>query len=308
MEHRKKQKVSGSVIDRDMVISGDVTFQGQMVINGTIEGTLTGDKVVLGSEGVLDGEVQLQELDCNGIARGMIGADRVRVNRTAEVVGTIAARELDMSPGAVFVGDMKIGGHSGKKVEVNRRKIPAVPEQQKRPEDDPPVVQVERAATSEEGSVLDGLTAALVGGSSLVMVISDDEDGRRALCKELQKGLAESFNQLCIHEPTGSFREILRRISKGFEIELTDYSDQDVMIRDLTSAMSGSGRYLLIVENVEKMYPATLERVVRYLVGEEGRDEIMTKMVLFGNGELQKMMGLEESNFFVRDPDCIFEL
>ena len=305
MDSGKKQKKSGSVIGHDMVIIGDVSFKGHLAVDGEIKGTLVGEYVELAKSGTLDGEINLTELNCSGNARGVVSAQRVELKKSADVSGIIKAGTLEMAAGSVFVGELKISPDRSAQV----AQAPSIaPESkavsgggQKKNNHAP-------AGAVNESSALDGLVDALKGGSSLVMVISENSEVRKAFYGDLQTRLQGRYHQFVIEEPTGSFREMLVSVAKGFKVELTDYGNQESIIKDLSTFMTDSGNYLIIMDNVEKMYPATLERMIQYLVGDEHQGAALTKIVLVGGIELQKMMGFEDSKFLTREPDCIFEL
>lgn len=307
-------KAPDSIIAAEMSIDGDVAFAGSIVINGRISGMVKGEKAKLGDSGIIDGDVVLKEFDCGGRVKGSVSAERLWMRKGSEIEGTIFAREFDMVPGAMFNGDMKVGQvPDAAPVSQTRGSVgsaaPADSSEKKRVIV-PAGADHEKAVLDGEAdaSIVDGLAGALSGGSSVIMVVSRETESRRQVCDELRDRLKDRYAQVFIDEPTGSFGEMLLRVARGFGIDLTDYSDQEVMLGDLAASMSGSGRYLLVLDNVERMYPATLERMIRYLAADENGENEMTKLVLFGSPDLKKMLDFGDSSVFTREPDCVFEL
>ena len=314
---KENNKAPDSIIAEDMSIDGDVAFSGSIVINGQVSGMVKGDQAKLGDSGVIAGDVVLKDFDCGGKVKGSVSSRRLRMRKGSTVEGTISAHEFEMASGAVFSGQMKVGPTSdqtpvpptGGGGETGSAADSAL--------DNPTVISagadhkkaaLENEAAEAEGSIVDGLASALHGGSSVIMVVSGEPESRRQVCKELTDRLTGAYEQLFIDEPTGSFAEMLLRVAKGFGIDLTDYSDQDVMISDLAASMSGTDKYLLVLDNVERMYPATLERMIRYLAADENGENELTKLVLFGSTDLKKMLDFGDSTVFTREPDCVFEL
>ena len=297
-----------------MSIDGDISFSGTIVIDGQVNGSVKGNQLKMGDSGMIAGDVIVKDFDCGGKVRGVVSSQQLRMRKGSEIEGAIFARELEMVPGALVNGEMRIGPDQ----EYNRTppvggsvglSVSADTSAEK-----PGVVIGDtdsEDATSDydevqtESSIVDGLAGALDGGSSVIMVVSEEADSRRLVYRDLKKRLGARYEQLFIEEPTGSFGEMLVRVAKGFGIELSDLSDQEVMIRDLSASMSGSGRNILVLDNVERMYPATLERMIQYLAADENGENELTKLLLFGSTDLKKMLDFGDSSIFTREPDCV---
>jgi cytoskeletal protein CcmA (bactofilin family) len=91
-----------------MVITGDVTFQGHLVVEGSIDGSLTGDHATLGSGGQLKGSVDVEKLECHGTLHGQITSSHLTLSSKAHVQGTITANELEMASGATLSGEIVV--------------------------------------------------------------------------------------------------------------------------------------------------------------------------------------------------------
>ncbi|PIE64919.1 MAG: hypothetical protein CSA26_06185 [Desulfobacterales bacterium] len=297
MDADKKNNTSGSVITSDMTITGDVLFKGSLRVDGQIDGSIQGEQLFLGSNGMLDSDINVDTFNCQGSLQGNVTATHIVVEKTARIMGTIEAKDLDMAPEAVFTGVMKIG---------------SIPDPERKNESPARSKKTETASIntkiSLESSVFEGLIAALSGGSSLIMIISDDKHERNSLCDTLRDHFVPNSPTVILDKPTGSFKEIMMSIASGYGIELTDCLEQEAMVKDLSLAMDDPARFLLIVNNVETMYPATLERMLRYFAGDENGNKPLVRLVLCGGYELKKMMLPGQSRFFVRDPDCTLEL
>lgn len=104
----KNRLLQGSVIAAEMVIIGDVTFQGHLAVEGSIDGSLTGDQATLGAGGQLKGSVNVEKLECHGTLQGQIISSHLKLSSKARVQGTITANELEMASGATLLGEIVV--------------------------------------------------------------------------------------------------------------------------------------------------------------------------------------------------------
>jgi cytoskeletal protein CcmA (bactofilin family) len=107
-----------SIIGPGMTVTGDCTTEGTLRIEGSVKGTVqAGKAVVLGKDGVVDGDVSTQDAVIGGRVTGSIAAEsRLELQATCVVEGEIRARRLKLDEGGkingtVHVGD--VGGRSG---------------------------------------------------------------------------------------------------------------------------------------------------------------------------------------------------
>lgn len=314
MDKSTNQNGSGSIIGSGMTITGDVTFEGHLQVEGTIAGSLFGNRAALNRNGYLEGDIQLQELDCHGKIAGMVLSDRLIVRESADISGSIDSQELRIIPGARFVGEMRVpGDKSGAQLFRSRgngtSRLPRTKDFSSAIRSSSPM-----SAESEDdhSSTLASLAAAVHGGSQLVIVTSDKSEVRQKLCLRLQLLLDNDFSVILISDSSGSFRELLVRIAAESGTELTDPSDQDQVLQDFTlelkASLSRGKQTLLIIDNSEKMYPATLERIVHCLAGAEDAEMAMARLALFGGVALKSMMELEDQKVLAREPDCVLHL
>lgn len=92
-------------------IKGDIKTADDFRINGTLHGIIESNgKVVLGSAGVVEGEMDCQNAVIEGKFKGKIRVkDLLSMSATARVEGEISTGSLSIEPGAVFVGTCTMG-------------------------------------------------------------------------------------------------------------------------------------------------------------------------------------------------------
>ena len=93
-----------SVIGDAAVIVGDLTSEGEIEVQGTVEGNIRSRKVIVGEGGQVHGEIVAEAVDIRGAVEGPVVAASVTVARTARVIGHITHRELTIEPGAYLEG------------------------------------------------------------------------------------------------------------------------------------------------------------------------------------------------------------
>jgi cytoskeletal protein CcmA (bactofilin family) len=95
-----------SVLDAQLVMSGDLETAGSLRIDGKLEGTIRrADMVVLGVGAVMTGDVYAREVVIGGTITGNVHAtERVELQATAIVTGDIVTQTILVQEGGVVNG------------------------------------------------------------------------------------------------------------------------------------------------------------------------------------------------------------
>jgi cytoskeletal protein CcmA (bactofilin family) len=88
-------------------ISGDITSNGDIRIDGSLKGNLkTKGKVVIGETGSVIGEIQCKNSDIEGRLEGKINvSDLLSLKAVSSIKGDIICRKIAIEPGAKFTGN-----------------------------------------------------------------------------------------------------------------------------------------------------------------------------------------------------------
>jgi len=113
-ESMKKAENSSSVVNiigPGTTIQGDINSKGDIRIDGTLKGSInTEGKVVLGEEGVVEGDVVCQNADISGVINAKITVSNLlSLKETAKLNGDIVTNKLSIEPGAAFTGSCSMG-------------------------------------------------------------------------------------------------------------------------------------------------------------------------------------------------------
>ena len=93
------------------IITGDIQSKGDIRVDGTLNGSVkTSGKVVLGKDGVVEGDVICNSADISGNIKAKITVSQLlSLKSTAKLNGDIITNKLSIEPGATFTGSCSMG-------------------------------------------------------------------------------------------------------------------------------------------------------------------------------------------------------
>lgn len=106
MNMTKSQETS--VIADDATITGNVEFIGTLIVEGKLEGDLTGTDVTVQKTGQITGTLNIEALNCHGEIEGNIKAKHIVAHSTAVLTGEIQATTFEMASGARINGQINM--------------------------------------------------------------------------------------------------------------------------------------------------------------------------------------------------------
>ena len=100
-----------SIIGPGMEVVGECQTDGTIRIEGTVQGTVrAGKAVVVGKDGVVDGDVFTQDAVISGRVRGtLIAESRLELQATCRIEGEVRARRMQLEEGAMLNGTVQMG-------------------------------------------------------------------------------------------------------------------------------------------------------------------------------------------------------
>lgn len=98
------------IIGKGIVIRGNLTGGGDLIIEGRVEGQISlKNHLTIEGTGKVEADIRAEELTINGEASGNIDASgRVAINASAKVAGDIKAPRVVIEDGAVFNGSIEM--------------------------------------------------------------------------------------------------------------------------------------------------------------------------------------------------------
>ena len=100
----KKTPVSPSIISSDMVVTGNIFSDGDIQLDGRLEGDVCSRNLTIGKKATVNGNITGDDIRISGIVNGEITAKMVLLTATARVTGNINHDSLSIEAGAYLQG------------------------------------------------------------------------------------------------------------------------------------------------------------------------------------------------------------
>ena len=123
MKKKRKFVAITTLIDKDIVISGDTIYTGGIRIDGKIKGNLKvhgdeGSLLIMGYGSTITGDVEVEKAIINGEINGNVKChDYLELNTNAIVNGSIEYDIIEVQEGAKITGDLKF-------IKNNKKTVP----------------------------------------------------------------------------------------------------------------------------------------------------------------------------------------
>jgi cytoskeletal protein CcmA (bactofilin family) len=101
---RDAQDPAQSLISRDVKIKGDLICNGDIQIDGGVEGDVQSRSITIGEGADIRGTISGDTVRVHGSVNGQIKGNSVVLAKTAKVIGDVMHRTLAIEPGAFFEG------------------------------------------------------------------------------------------------------------------------------------------------------------------------------------------------------------
>jgi cytoskeletal protein CcmA (bactofilin family) len=111
-----------NIIGNGTVIKGEIESNGDIRIDGKVLGTIksTG-KIVLGQNGIIEGDIYCKQADFSGHVKGKIIVDELTsMKSTSYVEGELTTKQLYIEIGAKFIGKCDMSNPEAPKAEVKK--------------------------------------------------------------------------------------------------------------------------------------------------------------------------------------------
>ncbi len=96
-----------SVISTDLKVVGNLKSNGEIQIEGTIEGDIDVRLLTVGEQGKVDGSTMAETVRISGTVNGRVQAKTVRLDKSAKVTADITHESLTIEAGAYFEGQVQ---------------------------------------------------------------------------------------------------------------------------------------------------------------------------------------------------------
>ena len=113
MQQERTNGGSATLVGAGTTLKGDITSLGDLRIDGTVIGNITSSaKIVVGSSGIVEGDIKGNQADITGKVSGNIRTTELLQLRGDSVVkGNLYAGKLQLEPSATFNGECHMGAN-----------------------------------------------------------------------------------------------------------------------------------------------------------------------------------------------------
>lgn len=102
-----RSRTTPSVLSSDLTVTGNIRTDGDIQIEGTVEGDIRAHQLVIGDSATIKGEIVGDEVVVNGRVIGRVRGLKVRLTATARVEGDIIHKTIAIESGAHFEGSVQ---------------------------------------------------------------------------------------------------------------------------------------------------------------------------------------------------------
>lgn len=96
-----------SIIDKSMTITGEISFKGKARIDGTINGNIVGEHLIVSETGKVAGDITVSSFNCYGTLEGNTKAEMFTARKDCSIIGKLEAASLTVEPGATLQGEIQ---------------------------------------------------------------------------------------------------------------------------------------------------------------------------------------------------------
>ena len=93
-----------SILGSDLVITGEINTDGDVQIEGRLDGNIKAGTITIGETGSVNGKIMAGTVHVRGKVTGKIDATTVELAETANVLADIVQDHLSIANGALFDG------------------------------------------------------------------------------------------------------------------------------------------------------------------------------------------------------------
>ncbi len=104
---QENKEITTSIIGKEMTMVGDICFKGKLRLDGTINGNVRGDFLILGATGNVTGDIEVANFTCQGQVDGNVNVKKLHVIKDGTINGRVETSDLSVESGAALNGEIK---------------------------------------------------------------------------------------------------------------------------------------------------------------------------------------------------------
>ncbi len=99
------------MIGKGLLIRGELHGEDDLVIEGTVEGTISMEKsLTIEAEGKIKADIETENITVRGEVIGnLVARDKITIHSGAKIIGDIKAPRIEIDDGAYYKGNIQMG-------------------------------------------------------------------------------------------------------------------------------------------------------------------------------------------------------
>lgn len=103
----EKSNAVPTLISKGCVVHGRIESDVFVRIDGHIKGDLNiTEGLIIGEYGIIEGNIKAQEIMVFGTVNGSLTADSIDIKSSGNILGELHTNHLQVEPGAVYIGNV----------------------------------------------------------------------------------------------------------------------------------------------------------------------------------------------------------
>lgn len=98
------RKEPPSIISADLHIVGDIEGDGELHVEGRVDGNIRCETLTIGERGQVEGKIIVTTLKLLGTITGSVRAQAISMMKTARMIGDVAHQKIEIEAGAMVDG------------------------------------------------------------------------------------------------------------------------------------------------------------------------------------------------------------
>ncbi len=300
-----------------MRVVGDIVTSGDLVLEGELQGSFVGHALTITPSGRIVGEVKGSAVECAGHLEGRVETKSLKLVKGGCQVGIVITGELEVESGAVIDCVMqssstdKALGQPVKAPEKKVKKVDLTKYLNAFKEGERPCCF--EVPWSERSELYDHIVDLLKKKKQLIKVVGESGSGKTALADKLLVDSIDKCDLLHLQEKVGSVTTLLKEVAVRLGLsDCEKYTGQAQLLSEirleLTKRNENGERVVLVIDDAQEMFQATMEGVIRLLSGAYGEEEVDPReclhIILLGTNEMKSNMVATILEYFEDETNC----
>ncbi len=100
-----------SIVGNEMTVTGNLAFKGKVRVDGTVEGNINGEYLILSVSGKVTGDITASVVVCHGQVDGNMKVKKLFLKKSGVINGRLETADLSVESGGTLNGEIKANQH-----------------------------------------------------------------------------------------------------------------------------------------------------------------------------------------------------